>query len=262
MRDILDLDRYPIDQQGSDAYLALVKACQSDLGRDGMFNLDGFLRPEIAEALSAELGPRFANEAFIHARDHNIYFKKDIHGLAADHPALKTVKTINHTLCADQFEESDLYRVYTYAPLAAFIADVMGKPALYPMDDMLACCNAMAYHDGEALNWHFDRSEFTVTLLLQKPDIGGDFEYRKDLRSDTDPNYDGVAKMLNGNDPEVKLLAVTAGTLNVFKGKNTAHRVTPVKGPKQRIISVLCYYEQPGAKFTAEEQLGFYGRTF
>jgi hypothetical protein len=110
------------------------------------------------------------------------------------------------------------------------------------------------------LNWHFDRSEFTTTLLLQAPDDGGSFQYRRDLRSDGDPNYDGVAALVRGEDPDVRTLALTAGTLNVFKGKNTAHRVTPVVGERDRVIAVLSYYEQPDVMFSKEERVGFYGR--
>ena len=65
-----------------------------------------------------------------------------------------------------------------------FLAEVMGKPQLHTMADPLARANVMAYRAGDALNWHFDRSEFTTTLLLQAPDAGGDFQYRRDLRSD------------------------------------------------------------------------------
>ena len=150
--------------------------------------------------------------------------------------------------------------VYEYPPLAQFLAATMGRPALYVMPDPLACANVIAYRAGEALNWHFDRSEFTTTLLLQAPEQGGDFEYRTNLRTDTDPNYDGVAKLLEGRDPEARLLHLQAGTLNVFRGKNTAHRVTPVQGAVDRMIAVLCYYETPGVMFSPEERLGFYGR--
>ena len=66
------------------------------------------------------------------------------------------------------------------------------------MDDRIAGANVMTYYDGEGLNWHFDRSEFTTTLLLQAPSAGGAFEYLRDLRSEDDPNYDGVAALLNG----------------------------------------------------------------
>jgi protocatechuate 3,4-dioxygenase beta subunit len=110
------------------------------------------------------------------------------------------------------------------------------------------------------LNWHFDRSEFTTTLLLQAPEAGGAFEYRTDLRSAEDPNYDGVARLLTGQDPDLQSITLEPGTLNVFRGKNTAHRVTPVQGETTRIIAVFSFYEKPGVRFTEEEQRGFYGR--
>jgi hypothetical protein len=125
----------------------------------------------------------------------------------------------------------------------------------------LARVNTMAYNEGEALNWHFDRSEFTTTLLLQAPEQGGGFEYRTDLRTEDDPNYDGVARLLTGQDPDAKIISLSPGTLNVFRGKNTAHRVTPVIGKKDRIISVFSFYERPGVVFSPEEQIGFYGRS-
>ena len=136
----------------------------------------------------------------------------------------------------------------------------MQKPALYPMDDPLACLNVMAYRSGEALNWHFDRSEFTTTLLLQAPYSGGNFEYRTGLRSDQDPNYERVGAFLQHRNPDRTELAVEPGTLNVFRGKNTLHRVTQVEGSRDRIVSVLSYYQYKGARFSDEENLGFYGR--
>ena len=48
--------------------------------------------------------------------------------------------------------------------------------------------------------------------------------------------------------------------LNVFRGKNTAHRVTPVEGGTDRMIAVFSFYDRPGVRMTAEEQKGFYGR--
>jgi hypothetical protein len=144
--------------------------------------------------------------------------------------------------------------------MAVFLADVMEKPRLHIMADPLAGANVMEYRDGEGLNWHFDRSEFTTTLLLQKPEEGGEFEYRTDLRSDNEPNYDGVARLLVGADPEARILKLSPGTLNVFRGRNTAHRVTATRGPRERIIAVFSYYEKPGVSFTDEERIGFYGR--
>ena len=137
----------------------------------------------------------------------------------------------------------------------------MEKPRLYQMADPLARINVMAYRAGDALNWHFDRSEFTTTLVLQAPVSGGGFEYRSELRSDSDPNYEGVGRLLAGEDQDVRTLALAPGTLNVFKGKNTAHRVTPVRGEQARIVAVFSYYETPDVTFSDAERLGFYGRT-
>lgn len=261
MDELLDLDTYPIDQPGSEFYLALVKRCQDDLLVNGMFNLDGLLRADACEKAVAEINPVMQTASFTHRREHNVYFLKSIPELDSDHPALRTVETINHTVCADQILDSIVMKVYEYQPLIRFIADTMQKTQLFTMPDPLARVNVMAYRDGEALNWHFDRSEFTTTLLLQSPDAGGLFEYRSDLRTDTDPNYEGVARLLNNTDPKKHTIRTSAGTLNVFQGKNTVHRITPIKGDRERIVTVYSYYEQPDRFFSDEELSGFFGRT-
>ena len=96
----------------------------------------------------------------------------------------------------------------------------MGKPALYTMDDTMAGLNVMSYREGQALSWHFDRSEFTTTMLLQAPEAGGEFSYRTDLRDADEPNYEGVSRLLLDNDPDIRSMALSPGTLNVFRGKN------------------------------------------
>ena len=261
MRQILDLDRYPLDRPGSPGWETLVQRCRADLVRDGMYNLEGLVRPEALERAVAELRPVIDTLSFTHRRRHNIYFRKEIPGLAADHPALAMTETVNHTVCADQILQAVPLWIYEWSPFITFLAATMDKDALYPMRDALARVNVMAYRDGEALNWHFDRSEFTTTLLLQAPDEGGDFVYRTDLRNNSDPNYDGVARLLRGEDPEVKSLKLSAGTLNVFRGKNTAHKVSTVRGSRERIIAVFSYFDRPGVVFSREDQIGFYGRT-
>lgn len=259
MHDSLDLDRYPLHQPGTPAWTAMVAAAKAELAEQGMFNLPGFMKPAAQAAAVTELAPRFAAEAFTHARKHNIYFRKEVPGLAADHPALTLFETINKTLCGDQIG-GGIKALYEWAPFATFLAATMDKPALYTMDDPLARVNCMCYGPGEGLNWHFDRSEFTTTLLLQAPKKGGAFEYRTDLRTDADQNYDGVARLLSGQDPALQSITLEPGTLNVFRGKNTAHRVTPVQGAKNRVIAVFSFFDRPGVRFTKEEQRGFYGR--
>jgi hypothetical protein len=258
--DIVDLERYPLDRLDSAAGRALVARCRDALDREGLFNLDGFVFPGLIRELLPDLQPLVDRASFTHRRRHNVYFLREVADLAAGHPALREFETVNHTVCADQIPGNPLLLLYQWPAFAAFLAAVMNKPRLYPMDDPLACMNVMGYRDGDALNWHFDRSEFTTTLLLQAAEQGGEFQYRTGLRSDDDPNYDGIGEFLAGDQSDVRTLGLTAGTLNVFRGKNTLHRVSPVRGPRDRIITVFSYYENPGVRFSAEENLGFYGR--
>lgn len=260
MNRLLDLERYPLHQPRSKTHRALIQHCRRALVEEGLFSLEGFLRPGALRQAVAEVSPVLKSAAFTHRREHNIYFDDDVAGVAADHPALRRFETINHTICGDQIPKSVVCRLYEWPPLAAFLAAVLEKPKLHQMADELARVNVMRYGAGEALNWHFDRAEFTTTLLLQSPEAGGVFEYRRDLRAPDAPNYAGVAALLAGRDESVKTLPLAPGTLNVFKGKNTAHRVTPSEGARARIIAVYSYYERPGIRFSAAEQRGFYGR--
>jgi hypothetical protein len=260
MRELLDLDRYPIDRAESAGYAELVAYARGELAAHGMFNLDGFVRQGAIERAAAEILPLSDGISYTHQRRHNVYFVDRVAGLAADHPALLQFDTVHHTLCDDQLTGTIVHRIYEWAPLVEFIARVMDKPELYLMRDPLARLNVMDYRPGEALNWHFDRCPFTTTLLIQAAEQGGEFEYRSDLRSEADQNYDGVARLLRGEDPDVRVNPLAGGTLNVFKGRNTLHRVSPVRGTRKRLVAVFSYYDRPDVLFSREERIGFFGR--
>lgn len=261
IEEILDLARYPIDAPESEAYGELRAACWAELAESGMFSLAGFMHEAVAQSVADTVTGDLASQAFHHSRTHNIYFSDTISDVAPGHPAQQKFRTSNHTLCADQLEQSPVDSLYRFAPLRLFLADVMDTPPLYEMEDPLARLNVMSYGEGDGLNWHFDRSEFTVTLLLQAPDRGGVFEYRTGLRSQNDPNYEGVGTLLRGQDPKVQSVELNPGTLNVFRGANTAHRVTPTQGERARVIAVFSFFDRPGVRFSSEEQRGFYGRS-
>lgn len=259
MYTLLDLERYPLDKPDSAAYARLVARCQDELALHGMFNLHGFVRPDAIVQAAAQIVP-LAALAFTHQRAHNVYFKDGIEGLAADHPALARFETIHHTLCDDQITQTSIHQIYQWDPLAVFLGKVMKQPGLCQMADPLARVNVIEYRPGETLNWHFDRSRYTTTLLIQAADEGGEFEYRSALRSEHDPNYEGVGRLLRGTDQAISTNTLLPGTLNVFAGLNTLHRVSKVRGSRSRLVAVYSYYDRPGVMFSEEERLGFYGR--
>ena len=204
--------------------------------------------------------PLFDSAAYAHVRDHTIYFADDVDGLDPAHGALARCRTANRTLCGDDLAGTAVDHLYRWPPLRRFVADVCAMPELHLLADPLACLNAMAYSDGESLGWHFDRAIFTTTLLLERPERGGAFSYRRGLRSDGDPNHDGVARLLAGHDPDVCVVDPAPGTLTVFRGHDTPHCVSPVGGDRSRVVVVLAFADRPGVTLTDDERRGFYGR--
>ena len=90
---------------------------------------------------------------------------------------------------------------------------------------------------------------------------GGEFQYIRDFR-DTDKedmNYDGVDKLLK-NQISYDTLNMNSGTLVLFRGKNSIHRVTPVEGEKTRILAVLAYNSEPNISLSETSRMTFYGR--
>jgi hypothetical protein len=116
------------------------------------------------------------------------------------------------------------------------------------------------YEEGDELGWHFDQSEFSVTLMIQRSEGGGDFEYAPMVRTPDDECYDAVRGVLLGETPP-KLLASEPGTLAFFRGRFSLHRVPPIVGATPRMNSVLTYSVEPGHMLSAMAQRMYYGRT-
>ncbi|MGB1356646.1 MAG: 2OG-Fe(II) oxygenase, partial [Candidatus Puniceispirillaceae bacterium] len=74
-----------------------------------------------------------------------------------------------------------------------------------------------------------------------------------------DLNFAGVEAVLD-DDRKAALLEVNAGTLVLFRGRNSMHRVTPTIGGRTRILVVLAYNTKPGIALSEAARMTFYGR--
>jgi hypothetical protein len=117
------------------------------------------------------------------------------------------------------------------------------------------------FERDDGLGWHFDRSEFGVNIVLQQPASGGRFELHHNTRSAADEwAFDTVERILNtppgGRHPESvqppvdTASDVRAGSLVVFSGRWSLHRVTPVTDSLPR-INVILTYEKEGPQAAA-----------
>lgn len=121
-------------------------------------------------------------------------------------------------------------------------------------------CGISVLRDGDAHGWHFDQNAFVVSLLIQKPDAGGAFEFAPAIRSDDDENFEGVKAVMDERSAHVRELAVEPGTLVLFRGSHALHRVTEVSGAKPRIIALFSFDEDPNMQFGKATQMRVFGR--
>lgn len=258
--DVVDLDRYPIDELDSESGRALVASCREELAAQGACNLQGFIRPGAVEAMVAIAGD-LRPKAWTSAQPHTIYFEQPDETVPADHPRSHQVRSVKHGIALDYIPaDAPMRRLYESDDLTAFIAAVLEKPVLYRSADPLDALQVTAMGDGDELGWHFDRSEFSITVMYQPAEEGGEFVYFPGLRSETDPNYEAVQRALEGDETGMSVLPSAPGTLAFFHGTNALHRVTPVKGATPRINTVLTYGERDDMKLNDLTSQLFYGR--
>jgi hypothetical protein len=191
-----------------------------------------------------------------------VYFEPADDSAGPDHPRALQQRSAKKAIAYDHIPPvSPIRRLYESDDLTAFIAAVLGKQVLYRSADPLDALEIAIFDDGDELGWHFDRSEFSVTVMYQQSEAGGHFDYYPGLRSGHDENYPGVQRILQGDFGGVIRPPSSPGTLVVFRGQHALHRVTPVRGPRPRINSVLTYGGHPGMKLNELTQMLFYGRT-
>ncbi|MDN5790490.1 MAG: hypothetical protein L0H25_06440 [Micrococcales bacterium] len=259
--DVVDLDRYPIHDLDSERGQALVSACREELGVTGVCNLEGFITPSAVAAMVALAG-ELKDKAWPSDRTHTIYFEPVDETVPAEHPRAHQVRSAKRGIAYDHIPaDAPMRRLYESDDLTSFIATVLGKPVLYRSADPLDALQVTTFRPGDELGWHFDRSEFSMTVMYQQADKGGDFEYVPGLRSETDENYEAVQRVLEGDRTGIKILPSAPGTLAFFRGEHALHQVTPVEGSTPRINSVLTYGERPDMKLNDLTSELFYGRT-
>jgi len=97
--------------------------------------------------------------------------------------------------------------------------------------------------------------------LIQRPEAGGDFQYIRGLRytANGDLDFEAVRQVLDG-EREPQDLEINPGTLVLFRGKESIHRVTPVEGERTRMLAVLAYNSQPGIELSESARMTFFGR--
>lgn len=252
--DLIDLDRYPLEDAG------LIARTNAQLADDGCAVLKGFIRADRMDALVAEAE---ASAAYGHRNFNrtNAYFTKDDPSLPETHPLRRFYDRSNSFVPADNFGPDSLLRqIYELPAFTGFIKQALGEENFHRYADPLADVIVNAAEEGGGFPWHFDTNNYTVTLAIQNAEEGGAFEYAPGLRTSTDENYEGVEAVLDERSDKVKSLDLEPGDLQIFKGRYSLHRVTPLKGDRMRLVAIFSFVEYPDMVGTPERCHQLYGK--
>ena len=229
---IINLEKYPINDVGSLKYKELTNYTRKQLNEDGCCVLPNFIKSDSIKRMKDEVDRNLSK----------IYFTKEDKTLNENHPKrIFTVRQSGYLNSDDLEKDSDLNKFYDLEEMLKFVSDSLEVFPLYTWADPLGKNPYSVMHTDHYFPWHFDGNEFTLSILVQKAEKGGFFEYAPDLRSRDNENFEEVSKVLKGNKKKVKSLDLKPGDLQIFKGRFSMHRVTKIEGKISRYIALPCY---------------------
>ncbi len=256
----IDQDRYPVTRLASAEGSALLARCRAQLGAEGACELPAFVRADALARMqreARELAPRAHHQRGAATP----YLELPAEHWPASHPRRRSSPFRVGAVAYDLIpSEHALRRLYEWDGLTRFVAACLGEERLHFYADPLGALNVAVMGDGDELEWHFDQTDFVVSLALVSAERGGEFLFAPRIRSDADECYDDVAAVLDGTSPRVRRVPMEPGTLLLFQGRHSLHGVSKIHGARDRLVALLSYDRRPGTCASALLQQGRYGR--
>jgi hypothetical protein len=259
---IINTAVYPVDSLSSADARTWIAQLRDRLDQDGSCTLPSFVtapaltrmaRQALSIAHLAYPGPTEVSPYFF---NYQLGRGDDLPGThPLRHKGKRNLAQVAADLIPPEFLLNQLYRSDL---MLDFLAAVTGKP-VYRNQDPYQSLNISVMNQGGCQQWHFDSGTMVTTLLLQEPEAGGIFEYAPAIRCEDDENFDAVQAVLDGNSDRVRQNRLKAGTLSLFRGHYSLHRVTEVEGSRQRVQAILGYSTRPGLIGKKESSILHYG---
>ncbi|MFD1657094.1 arpA protein [Streptomyces caeni] len=258
---IVDTARYPLSDPESAEARAVFSCARQELSTLGCTVLPDFVRPALRATLQNE-SAALAPSAYFDAETVNVYNIAVNSALPDGHPGRRTFTRGNAFVARDRIPVNSLIsRLYSDKAFQGFIARCFDLRELYELADPLAGLVLNVIPPGMEHPWHFDTNEFTVSMLTQRAQDGGVFEYCPHIRSADDENVDAVRDVLDGRGERlIRRLRLRPGDLQLFRGRYALHRVSPVQGEVARHTAIFAYSERPGVVGSPARTRQLFGR--
>jgi len=261
VQQLVDVARYPLFDLDSPRARQVASSAHEERARRGMAVLPGFLRPEVIEPLRVECEGLAKLGHFSQVMG-TPYIEAPPANLPEDHPRRTFQRTALTAVAYDLFpSDSALRALYESDVLMEFVRVLLEREKLYRYADPFGALNLASMSHGDELHWHYDQTDFVVSIAIQSSVSGGDFECVPLLRSEGNENYELVGKVQRGNAGDaVQTIPMTPGTLMVFEGRRSLHRVSPIRGERPRYVALLAYDNKPGTDSSPLLKRVRYGR--
>ena len=256
---LIDLDRYPIDQLESGPGRDLIEICHNNLATQAIALLPEFIRPSAISEI-AEEAQDLIDQAYRYDQPRAAFYEHPNHQhRARDDDGWSTLRSKRHPNRYCQIlnyqipNNSNLRAIYLWPKLTEFVRRVLDVNRLYPsVCPHLALTMKVAF-EGDLDGWHYDPNDGVITLMLQPSESGGEFEYAPYIRNEQEENYTDVKRLFDSPDTEAQRIKLEAGTFTLFNGRFSMHRVCPVGPTKQpRIVAIFSYDERPDMVFSQD----------
>lgn len=254
---IVDLERYPIADLRRPEAQSLIGACRVQMSENGLCLLPNFVRSE-ALAQMVEEAKRLLPSA--HQTEH---WRASEHGSGGTGGGTipRATRASIGAIAYDKIAAlSPLRALYEWDGLTDFVAAVLDRSPFYRCADPVVSCMLTVCREADELGWHYDPNDGVVSLMLQQADAGGAFEFAPGIRYAAPDASNAELSVLDGRHAGVIRFELKAGTLSMFNGHGSLHRVAPVAGTRERIIALFNYMAEPGYVFSEEIQRKFFGR--
>lgn len=260
---LIDLERYPLTRPDSETLRARIAEARTSLAEKGVALLPGFLTPQALRATAQDIEKLLPQAHLEDVAVGTPYLELADPSFPEGHPRRTDIHSKTWVLAYDLVPaEAAIRRLYEWDGLMDFVGEVLERHPLHRFADPLGALNLTCMEAEHVQGWHFDSTDFVVSIAIQDSEAGGEFECAPFIRSDHDEHYDEVARVLGGDaGARIEVFPMTPGTLMIFQGRHSLHRVSPVRGSRPRYVALLAYDTRPGTDSSDLLKMVRYGRT-
>lgn len=261
LKTIVNTEKYPLHKPGSSVWNQSVDQTRNQLLHEGCSVLSEFIHPSAIAPLQSQ-GEAIAPQAYYTNTTVNVFNTDVNQTYPPNHPARHTFNRGNAFVARDRIPGCNIiHQLYTNPLFKQFLADCFSIEVLYELKDPLAglCLNVL--QKGKEHPWHFDTNEFTVSILTKAASIGGVFQYCPNIRSPQCENFNAIDAVLTQRSTQaVKHLNLQVGDMQLFLGRYSLHRVSPVQSDDERHTAIFAYTKTPNVIGNIERTKQLFGR--